>query len=293
MAQSRVIYGVDFSSAPSSKKPITVAVGLLQTARDRVAPNNQHVFTMQRVLALPCLPAFDDFLSTEGPWIGGFDLPFSLPRPLIEHYGWPDQWSEFIDWYGQQSRADLRLAFKAFCDARPIGNKFVYRKTDRPAGSSPAMRWTNPPVAWMLHAGAPRLKAAGICLPGLYRGRDPAGQVRLGFEAYPGFTARQVTRASYKSDDPAKQTIERRTARRKIITALCGGQAGLPVRLQLTDHWRRRLIDDGSGDLMDAAICALQAATAVTLPDYGFPADLDTLEGWIASVPATPPNTVC
>jgi len=293
MAQSRLIYGVDFSSAPSSKKPITVAVGLLQSGHLPTDLTPVPTFALARVFPLPSLEAFEDFLSAKGPWIAGFDLPFSLPRPLIEHYGWPNQWSEFIDWYGQQSRANLRLAFKAFCDARPVGNKFVYRKTDRPAGSSPAMRWTNPPVAWMLHAGAPRLKSAGLFLPGLYAGSDPPLQKRIGLEAYPGFTARQVTRDSYKSDDASKHTPERRMARQKIVAALCGGKAGLPVRLQLSTYWRRRFIDDGSGDLMDAAICALQAATAVRLPDYGFPADLDTLEGWIASVPAAPSTTIC
>ena len=35
-------------------------------------------------------------------------------------------------------------------------------------------------------------------------------------------------------------------------------------------------------------ICALQAAHASRLPRYGFPLDLDPLEGWIASVPASP-----
>jgi hypothetical protein len=37
---------------------------------------------------------------------------------------------------------------------------------------------------------------------------------------------------------------------------------------------------------LDAVICALQAAHAVRLPNYGLPKDMDPLEGWIASVPA-------
>ena len=36
---------------------------------------------------------------------------------------------------------------------------------------------------------------------------------------------------------------------------------------------------------LDAAICGLQAAHASLQPRYGFPRDLDPLEGWIATVP--------
>lgn len=273
LASTRV-YGVDFSSAPSNRKPITVAIGEL------VGQSYQ----LDQVVGLPSLQAFEDFLAHAGPWVAGFDLPFSLPRPLIEHYGWPTEWPDFIRWYGQQSRENLRQHFKMFCDARPVGNKYVYRRTDKPAGSSPAMRWTNPPVAWMLHAGAPRILASGLHVPGLFLGQDSPGQQRVALEAYPGFTARKVSRLSYKSDDPAKQTPERRAVRRQIVSALVDGQAGLSVRLSLSASWRKKFVADGSGDLMDAAICALQAAHAMALPDYGFPADLDPLEGWIASV---------
>jgi hypothetical protein len=273
------VYGVDFSSAPTKKKPITLAAGSLSASR------GIFFFRLTEVQPLYSLQEFEYFLQTPGPWLAGFDLPFSLPRALIEHYQWPAHWPDFIDWYGQQHRADLRLAFKAFCDARPVGQKFVYRQTDRPAGSSPAMRWTNPPVAWMLHAGAPRLKAAGLCLPGLALGIDQPLQRRIALEAYPGFTARQVTRASYKSDTPSKQTEARRLARKSILAALIAGQAGLRPRLELTESWRRKLMSDGSGDLIDAAICALQAAHASLLPNYGFPETMDPLEGWIASVP--------
>jgi len=278
--QSVMVFGVDFSSAPSIKKPITAAVGQLISS-----PNGGAVYKMQRVIPLHSFFEFNHFLTQPGPWLAGFDLPFSLPRQLIEHYGWPTHWPDFIDWYGNQSRASLRDAFKAFCNARPAGQKYVYRKTDRPAGSSPAMRWTNPPVAWMLHAGAPMLKAAGLNLPGLYPGIDTLHSERIGLEAYPGFTARKVTRASYKSDDKTKHTADRKNARQEILTALCKGSAGLKVQLKITPHWKSRLIDDGSGDLMDAAICALQAAHAALQPNFGFPKDLDTLEGWIASVP--------
>lgn len=272
------VYGVDFSSAPSRRKPITIAIGHYR---------GEH-YRLDRVVAAPNFEAFESFLNHAGPWIAGFDLPFSLPRQLIEHYGWPSEWAEFVQWYGAQDRQQLRQSFKAFCDGRPAGSKYVYRKTDRPAGSSPAMRWTNPPVAWMAHAGAPRILQAGLFVPGQQAIDHPPVQARIALEAYPGFTARQVSRSSYKSDELAKQTPERRRTRQHILEALITGSAGLNCSLMVTATWHRHLLNDGSGDLLDAVICALQAAHASRLPRYGFPLDLDPLEGWIASVPASP-----
>jgi hypothetical protein len=271
------VYGVDFSSAPSTQKPITAAVCTL--AGDGLV--------LHAVAPLPSLGHFEGFLAHEGPWLAGFDLPFSMPRALIEHFGWPSQsWQDFIRWYAAQPREWLRMQFKAFCAPRPYRSKYVYRRTDKPAGSSPAMRSTNTPVAWMAHAGAARILNAGLHLPGLAHGADASGCERIALEAYPGFTARHVLRQSYKSDQGSKQTAERAQARQQILLALERRRAGLSVALSTSRSWRKKLLDDGSGDLIDAAICALQAAHAARLPRYGFPEDLDSLEGWIASVPA-------
>jgi hypothetical protein len=117
------------------------------------------------------------------------------------------------------------------------------------------------------------------------RRRPGAGTARIALEAYPGFTARQVCRGSYKSDVAAMQTPARTANRRRILAALVAGTAGLGPRLELSATWQRKLVADGSGDLLDAVICGLQAAHAAFLPGYGLPADLDPLEGWIAAVP--------
>ena len=39
--------------------------------------------------SIESLDLFEEFLSQRGPWVGGFDLPFSMPRDLIEHFDWP------------------------------------------------------------------------------------------------------------------------------------------------------------------------------------------------------------
>ena len=275
-----LVLGVDFTSAPSKKKPITVAVGRWQAAARRPS------YRLDEVRELESLAAFERFLVEDKAWLGGFDLPFGQPRSLIEHEGWPTIWPQFVQFYCQKPREQLRDTFRRWCAARPVGSKFAWRAADRPAGSSPAMRWANPPVAWMMHAGIGRMLDAGLAFPAHRHPGRRGRPRRIALEAYPGFTARTVTTRSYKSDDPRKHTAERRGHRATIVAALIAGTAGLAVRLVISDGWRRRLVADGSGDLLDAVICALQAAHAAALPRYGLPRGLDPLEGWIASVPS-------
>jgi len=269
------LVGCDFSSAPTRRKPIVLALG--SSAGGRVQ--------LSRLLTLATLDEFDDWLRRPGPWLGTFDLPFGLPRELVEQLGWPAAWPALITHYAALSRADIRQAFAAFCDARPVGGKFAHRATDRPAGSSPSMKWVNPPVAYMMHAGVPRLLAAGVHLPGLHDG-DPT---RVALEAYPGLLAREVLGSrSYKSDERLKQTPERLIARKDLITALEMGQTRLGLRLKLTHAQRDTLVDDASGDGLDAVLCLMQAAWAQTqhargVPRYGLPAAMDPLEGWIVT----------
>ncbi len=54
-------------------------------------------------------------------------------------------------------------------------------------------------------------------------------------------------------------------------------------RLLAPDKLRRRLLQDATGDCLDAAICAMQAAWAWRRKRrrYGLPPEVDPLEGWI------------
>lgn len=230
--------------------------------------------------------------SAQSAWVGGFDLPFGLPRELVEQLGWPTDWAACMDHYAGLTRQAIREQFRAFCAARPAGGKFAHRATDGPAGASPSMKWVNPPVAYMLHAGLPLLRAAGVHLPGLQRpGEGDARRVAL--EAYPGMLARAVIgRRSYKSDEPARQTPERHQARVQLLAALESGDNPLALRLRIdAEETRNQLLADGSGDRLDAVICMLQAAWAAARHAqgdalYGLPHDLDPLEGWIVTAQA-------
>ncbi len=223
---------------------------------------------------------FAGWLQTPGPWLGAFDLPFGLPRELVLALGWPNEWRALMHHYAALSRAEIRATFAAFCAARPVGSKFAHRTTDGPAGSSPSMKWVNPPVAFMLHAGVPLLIDAGVHLPGLHIG-DPS---RTALEAYPGLLARElIGTRSYKNDATAKQTPPREAARRELVGALEGGRSRLALRLLLTRAQRNALIDDAMGDRLDAVLCLVQAAWAAGQPNHGLPPDADRIEGWIVS----------
>ncbi len=262
------VLGVDFTSRPTRRKPITIAVGQRQGARVRLL----------QLLALSDAAAFEDWLAQPGPWVGAFDFPFGLPRELVEHLGWPTDWPALMDHYAALTRAEIRATFAAFCQARPAGSKFAHRATDRRAGSSPSMKWVHPPVAYMLHAGVSALRRAGVHLPGLQAG-DPS---RVALEGYPGMLARELIGArSYKSDKASGQTSQRWIARKDLIEALVQGRGRLGLRLQLSSPQHDALAADAAGDRLDAVLCLMQAAWALDQPRWGWPPQVDGLEGWI------------
>ena len=142
------LYGIDFTSSPSSRKPVTVACG-------HVADDG--VLILESIERLPAWSAFEAFLMRPGPWLGAFDFPFGLPRESVLEHGWPTDWAGMVRAVSLLSRNE----FKALADAerapRPVGQKYAHRATDRPAGSHSPMKFVNPPVGWMFQEGARRL----------------------------------------------------------------------------------------------------------------------------------------
>ena len=269
------LLGCDFSSSPSPRKQIVLAWG--QASAQRVQ--------LKQLQRLPSLGAFSQAIQTPGPWVGGFDLPFGLPRELVQTLQWPTAWLACVQHFAQLSRDDIRAQFAQFCNARPVGGKFAHRATDLPAQSSPSMKWVNPPVTFMMHVGVPLLLQAGVHFPGLHDGDTQ----RVALETYPGMWAKRVLqRESYKNDNPAKQTQARWLARKNLLHALVWGHDALPMRLQLSSAMADTLVDDASGDSLDAVICMMQAAWAHQQflsgdPLYGLPPNMDRLEGWIVN----------
>jgi len=264
------IFGVDFTCAPRKAKPITIASGLFR----------EKSFCLEGVARVPGFQEFEAFLEQPGPWVGGFDFPFSLPLELCRDLRWPQDWATLVAHCSRLSRIELRAALDAYRKTRPVGGKYAHRATDIPAGSSSPMKLVNPPVALMFHEGARRLLAAGVRIPGLLENGSP----KIALEAYPGLLVRKQLglRASYKSDTRREHTPARKAVRKAVVEAMVGGKPlGIPLRAG--KKLLLELTDDGSGDLLDAAICAVQAAWASRRKDYGIPAGAPRGEGWIIS----------
>jgi hypothetical protein len=257
------VYGVDFTSAPRRGKPIVVSVC-------EFAGNRLYLKAIEKLFDFD---AFEAFLLRPGPWIGGFDFPFGLPRDLVRDLGWPRDWRRLTGFCAALSRNEWRGILDGYRATRAAGSKYAHRATDRPAGSSSPMKLVNPPVALMFHEGAPRLAQAGVHVPGLANG----DRKRIALEAYPGLFARRILgNAPYKNDSKAKQTAARRDARKRLMKE---------VPVKATAAMVRRLIDDASGDSLDAVICAAQAAWGWQRRrrNFGLPGRIESCEGWIVS----------
>lgn len=265
------LIGVDFSSAPSRTKPITVAHGRLAGG----------VVRLLRIDELPTLQAFEALLAAPGPWFGAFDFPFGLPRAFVEDAKLGADTDTVID--ALRARCGTRMGFRALVDAwgstRPPGQRLVHRRADLALG---AIRSTSPlqtryvPVGFMYFEGLWRLVRAGVTLP-RQRSGDPS---RVAVEGYPALLAHElIGPRSYKNGVDAARLI----ARKDLLGGLDVGRTRLGLRVAMSAAQHDRIADDASGDRIDALLCLVQAAWAVQQPAGGLPTALDPVEGWIAT----------
>jgi hypothetical protein len=272
-ATDRAIHGIDFTSRPRRAKSITIASGCIRKS----------VFQLDAIGEISEWVEFESWLRRPGPWIAGFDFPFGLPREAVVDLGWPTLWPQLVRHCRNLGREAFRAALDGYRESRPTGNRYAHRAADRPAGSHSPLKLVNPPVGLMFLEGAPRLLDAGVTIPGLHTG----DLERIALEAYPGYSARQIVKASYKNDAVAKQTPARRRVRKTIVDALITGVNPFGFALTAPTPLLNSLIRDASGDRLDAVLCAMQAAWAWQRREgnYGLPARIDALEGWVVMVP--------
>lgn len=264
------IYGIDFTSAPNPRKPITVVFATL----------NQRTLVVENCQALRDFAAFEAFLCLTPPWLAACDFPFGLPRVLLTNLDWPIEWSAYMRLVASLSKRAFEQTLTNYRLTRPVGDKHHLRVTDKLAGACSPMMLYRVPVAKMFFQGATRLLESGVSVPPLLQGAD----ARVVLEGYPALVARTfIGRQSYKSDDRARQTPERLLARQRLLDALCSPAlvAEYGITLDLPHDLHQRLSSDPTGDFLDALLCAIQAAWAFRQPGYGIPAGCDSAEGWI------------
>ena len=279
MSTNLRLLGVDFTSAPSRRKPVTVARGGVRGS----------VLRLDAVQACPCWADFEAVLAEPGPWLGAFDFPFGLPRAFVDALGLGADTAAVAA--ELQRRCADRMAWRALIDAwnasRTAGQRLPHRATD---GALAGVTSTSPlqtryvPVGFMYFEGLPRLLAAGLHLPGLHAG----DRARVALEGYPGALAQAlIGRRSYKNSDAADRLI----ARKDLVDALEQGRAAGVPRLKLSHAQRDALVADAAGDRLDAVLCLVQAAWAAAQPGHGLPPCVDPVEGWIIGAAALPQAT--
>ena len=266
------ITGIDFTSVPSRKKPITTVSCLLDGQALRVLE-----FT-----DLTDFQSFEDFLNSPGPWLAGLDFPFGQSRKLIENLGWPVSWAEYVELVAKMSREEFIDLLEAYKLPRAPGDKEHLREIDRLARSKSPQKLYGVPVGKMFFEGAKRLLNSPVSVLPV----RPSDDNRIAVEAYPALVVRRwIDNQSYKSDTKAKQTDKLLQARKTVVNGIRSDEfkAVYGFEIVCDDASIRHIIDDATGDQMDALLCAIQAAWAWQQREhnFGIPDVADTLEGWI------------
>lgn len=265
------IFGIDFTSAPRAAKPLTCAVGELDSEK----------LTIEGIELWDSFTGFESFLTQPGPWTAAVDFPIGQPRRLVKALDWPESWEEYVKLVGQMSKTEFVELIGDYRSKQPPGDKQHLRLTDKLSGSCSPMMLYGVPVGKMFFEGAPRLERAGVsvqpCRP------NKSGRVVI--EGYPALVARRlIGKNSYKSER-VKQ-VSHQAARQQLIkrfkTRNLKDAYGLSLRL--AGKLIECAVGDAKGDTLDAILCAVQAASFAlkNKSTSSIPEHADPLEGWIA-----------
>ncbi len=272
---SALIYGVDFTSAPSKRKPITCAQARLQTG----------CLTIQTLDIWSQWEEFDAFLHRSGKWIAGFDFPFGLPDRFIRNIGWPTAWADYIDHIQTLGKRGFEYALNEYRLGRAAGDREHLRATDRLVGAISPQKLYGVPVAKMLFAGTARLLGAPVDVWPLRMKRYDATAI----EVYPGYLVRRLCgRIPYKHDQPVNNADERGSNRRRILHEVTQSKliSGNGLKVCIDDAIAQQCIDDHRGDCLDAVLAAIHAATFALNPidTAALPQEAVITEGWIPTI---------
>lgn len=268
------IYGIDFTSTPSNRKPITQAECLFDGQELRLIGLEEW----------DSFAPFEALLEAEGPWLAAMDFPFGLPTEFVAGVGWGAQWSDYILQLAAYSKEEYKAFLKRYKATRPSGQKDLKRLIDKKTRAVSPLNITHPPVGLMLFEGAPRLLRSNASIIPM---RPIAEADRIIVEAYPALVAeRWIGSRGYKDTRPDKRLqcrVQRRCLIKELLSRVAQDYYGFRISMAGTKP-KKRMIEDIPGDLLDAFLGAVQGAWAWTQRQAGFgiPKDCDPSEGWIA-----------
>ncbi len=259
------IFGLDFTSAPSRRKPIVCAEAL----------RTDDQLIVQRFLPLTSWAAFELWLGTPGEWLAGVDFPLSQPRRWLEAMGWGETWPEMIATVAGVTKAEFIACVDAYRAQQPVGAKEHRRATDVRVKAISPMKVYGVPVGRMFFEGAPRLAQTSLSIWPCRPTTDP----RTVIEIYPALVARAALNQPYKRAGDDTERGRRQMILDWLGSAACRDRYG--HRVIIPPAMQDRALDDAQGDYLDALLAALQTAWASTQPRLGVPTECDALEGWI------------
>jgi hypothetical protein len=246
-----LIYGIDFSGARDAGEGIWVASGKTRLGRLRIdylaAARDLPGSSPARQESLRCITFL---IAGSGACKAGLDFPFSLPSEMIGE-----------DWAGWALSLGRRFAdaesFRDWC-RQTAGGQEKLRRTDIETGA--------PMCAWNLRVYRQTYFGIRDVLAPLVRSdlarvvpmQEPDRRKPQLYEVCPASTLKAAgLYISYKETGPADR-VSRREARRVILEWL---EKSCRVRFAAPEL-RRRALDDGAGNALDAVLCAFAAARA-------------------------------
>jgi len=102
------------------------------------------------------------------------------------------------------------------------------------------------------------------------------GQAGTAVEGYPTLVARTTKGKSKAEMEQSRQSIVRRIQQPALT-------APYELSVRLSTRMAQKCIEDGTGDTLDAVLCAMQAgwASRKRAKNHDAPLRIDLLEGWI------------
>ncbi len=277
------VFGLDFTSAPTEKKPLVCAHGYGRSKSE---------LSISKLESWTDFVGFEEFLSRNGPWIAGFDFPFGLPISFLKDNDLPLDWNNYVSSLGRLSKKELEQKVQDFKSAQPKGLKELPRITDSIHQAQSPLKTVNPPLIKMFYEGAKRLANSGVSTIPFHHPKDN----RIAFETYPALLSRLFT-GSYKSDSSSSKNEELATSRQKILDGILSDYLikNLGFSLDIDNDIKQELIQDNSGDSLDSVLCCIQAYWSFLQgwPHFGINSKNHFTiksEGWIVSPHLPPPD---